>query len=98
VFIEPLLRNGLHNPDVPPLLCADDTENTASSIDACWTVFTDQLPGHALIKSVTVLFCLYLKAIIFKKVGHSYINFHSFGFYKGNVYPKFSVKLLRNMP
>jgi hypothetical protein len=39
VFTEPLLRNGLHNPVVPPLLGADDIENTASSIVACWTVF-----------------------------------------------------------
>jgi hypothetical protein len=40
---EPLLRNGLHNPVVPLLLGADDIENTASSIVACWTVrmFTD---------------------------------------------------------
>jgi hypothetical protein len=27
-------------------------ENTASSIVACWTVFTELLPGNALIKSV----------------------------------------------
>jgi hypothetical protein len=30
------------------------TETTASSIVACWTVFTELLPGNALIKSVTV--------------------------------------------
>jgi hypothetical protein len=29
-----------------------DTENTASSIVACWAVFTELLPGIALIKSV----------------------------------------------
>jgi hypothetical protein len=29
-----------------------DTENTASSVVACWTVFTELLPGNALIKSV----------------------------------------------
>jgi hypothetical protein len=33
---------------------ADDTENTATSIVACWTVFTELLPGNALIKSVTI--------------------------------------------
>jgi hypothetical protein len=59
VFIEPLLRNGLHNTVVPPLLGEDDIENTASSIVACWTVFTELLPGNALIKSVG----------IFKRVG-----------------------------
>jgi hypothetical protein len=31
------------------------TENTASSIVACWAVFTELLPGNALIKSVTLL-------------------------------------------
>jgi hypothetical protein len=31
-----------------------DTEKTASSIAACWTVFTELLPGNALIKSVTL--------------------------------------------
>jgi hypothetical protein len=55
VYTEPLLRNGLHNPVIPPLLGADDIENIASSVVACWTVFTELLPGNALIKSVTVL-------------------------------------------
>jgi hypothetical protein len=32
-----------------------DTENIASSIVACWTVFTELLPCNALIKSVTIL-------------------------------------------
>jgi hypothetical protein len=32
-----------------------DTENTASSIFACWTVFTELLPGNAFIKSVTII-------------------------------------------
>jgi hypothetical protein len=54
VFTEPLLRNGLHNAVVPSLLGADDTENTASPIGACWTVFTELLPSNALIKSVTM--------------------------------------------
>jgi hypothetical protein len=31
-----------------------DTENTVFSIVACWTVFTEQLSGNALIKSITV--------------------------------------------
>jgi hypothetical protein len=31
-----------------------DTEHTAFSIAACWTVFTELLPGNALINSVTV--------------------------------------------
>jgi hypothetical protein len=47
-----LLRNGLRNPVIPPLLGADDTGNTASSTVACWTLL---LPGNALIKSVTIL-------------------------------------------
>jgi hypothetical protein len=33
---------------------ADDIENTASSIVACWTVFTELLPGNSLTKSVTI--------------------------------------------
>jgi hypothetical protein len=39
------------------LLCdvTADTENTASSIVACWTVFTELLPGNAVIKSFTIL-------------------------------------------
>jgi hypothetical protein len=55
VFSEPLLRNGLHNPVFPPLLYADDIENTTSSIVARWTVFAEVLPGNTLIKSVTIL-------------------------------------------
>jgi hypothetical protein len=54
VFTEPLLRNGLHNPVVPPLLGADDIENRALSIVACWTAFTELVPGNALIKSVAI--------------------------------------------
>jgi hypothetical protein len=52
VFTEPLLRNWLHNPIVPQLLGANDMENTASSIVARWTVFTELLPDNELIKSV----------------------------------------------
>jgi hypothetical protein len=38
----------------PPLRdVTADTENTASCPVACWTVFTELLPGNALIKSVT---------------------------------------------
>jgi succinate-acetate transporter protein len=39
------------------LLCdfTADKENTVSSIVACWTVFTELLPGNALIKPVTIL-------------------------------------------
>jgi hypothetical protein len=33
---------------------ADEREVAASSIVACWTVFTELLPGNALIKSVTI--------------------------------------------
>jgi hypothetical protein len=55
VFTESLLRNGLHNTVVPPLLGEDDIENTASSIVACWTIFTKLLPGNGLIKTVTIL-------------------------------------------
>jgi hypothetical protein len=53
VFTKPLLRNGLHNPVLPQLLSADDMENTASSIVACWIVFTELLLGNELIKYVT---------------------------------------------
>jgi hypothetical protein len=39
----------------PPLYdVTADMENTASPIVACWTVFTELLPGNALIKSVTL--------------------------------------------
>jgi hypothetical protein len=54
MFTEPLLRNELHNPAVPPLLGANDIENTASCIFACWTMFTELLPGNVLIKSVKI--------------------------------------------
>jgi hypothetical protein len=39
------------------LLCdvTADMENTTSSVVACWTMFTELLPGNALIKSVTLL-------------------------------------------
>jgi hypothetical protein len=41
--------------DHPPLRdVTADTENTAPSIVACWTVFTELLTGNALIKSVTI--------------------------------------------
>jgi hypothetical protein len=53
VFTVPLLRNKLHNSVVPPLLGADDIENTAVSIVACWTVFRKLFAGNALIKSIT---------------------------------------------
>jgi hypothetical protein len=38
------------------LLCGvtAGTENTTSFLIACWTVFTELLPGNALIKSVTI--------------------------------------------
>jgi hypothetical protein len=49
LFTEPLLRNELHNPVGSPLLGADDIENTASSIAVWWNVFTELLPGTALI-------------------------------------------------
>jgi hypothetical protein len=54
VFTEPLPRSGLHKLVVPPLLGADYIENTASSIVACWTVFTELLPGNVLINYVTI--------------------------------------------
>jgi hypothetical protein len=39
----------------PPLRdVTADTENTAYSIIACWTAFTELLPGNALIKSVII--------------------------------------------
>jgi hypothetical protein len=56
-----MLRDGLQNAVVPPLLGADDIVNTASSIVACWTVFTGLLPGNAFIKCVTIAILAVLK-------------------------------------
>jgi hypothetical protein len=48
-----------HNPSLRDVTA--NTENTASSIVACWTVFTEPLPGNALIKSVNNNFvCSYV--------------------------------------
>jgi hypothetical protein len=44
---------------------SDEIENTASSIVACWTVFTEPLPGNTLIKSVTL--CTRLHGVISQK-------------------------------
>jgi hypothetical protein len=43
------------------LLCDDtaDTENKASSIAACWTLFTELLPDNALMKSVKFV-CMFV--------------------------------------
>jgi hypothetical protein len=45
------------------LLCdvTEDTENTASSIIACWTLFTELLPGNTLIT-------IYASQFVFKIV------------------------------
>jgi hypothetical protein len=40
---------------VPTVARRGRQRNTASSIVACWYVFTELLPGNALIKSVTIL-------------------------------------------
>jgi hypothetical protein len=41
----------------PPLSdVTADTKKTASCLVACWTVFTELLPGNAFVKSVTLLF------------------------------------------
>jgi hypothetical protein len=41
----------------PPLRdVTADTENRVSSIVACWTVFTDLLPGNALIEYVILFY------------------------------------------
>jgi hypothetical protein len=52
------------------LLCdiTMDTENTASSIVACWTVFTELLPGNALTKSVTLSSHKTLKFSVWKGI------------------------------
>jgi hypothetical protein len=69
VILEPpiILRHGPHSKHVSCVRLwvhwfvistgsgADNIENTASSIVACWTVFTEPLPGNVLIKSVTIL-------------------------------------------
>jgi hypothetical protein len=44
-----------HYPASPFGESVGSTENTASSIVACFTVFSELLPGNALIKSVTIL-------------------------------------------
>jgi hypothetical protein len=49
VFIKLLPRNGLHHPVVPPLLGMDDVQDTALSIVTGWTVFTELLPGNAIV-------------------------------------------------
>lgn len=54
MFTEQMLGKGFHNPFGPPLLEADDIEYTAFSIVACWTVFTELLPGNPLAKSVAI--------------------------------------------
>jgi hypothetical protein len=54
VFTKPLLRDGSNNAVLPPLLGADDIENTAPSIVACWTEFTGLVHGNAFIKSVKI--------------------------------------------
>jgi hypothetical protein len=70
VILEPLiiLRQGPHRKHVPHVRLrvhwsvtssgrgADDIENKASTILACWTVFTELLPGNSLIKFVTVCY------------------------------------------
>jgi hypothetical protein len=56
MFTEPLFRNRLHNPVVPPLLGSDDIENSL----IYWNVFTQLLPGNALFKSVTILWRIHL--------------------------------------
>jgi hypothetical protein len=68
VFTEPLLRNGLYNAVVPPLLETDDIKNTASSIVACWAVFKELFPGNAIIKSVTIIkiYCSNMSGFIFQ--------------------------------
>jgi hypothetical protein len=47
------------------LLCGVtvDTENTASSTVACWTAFTELLPGNALIKSIAVCKLIKLNSV-----------------------------------
>jgi hypothetical protein len=49
-----------------PLLCdvTAYTENTATSTVAFWTVFTELLPGNALIKFVTVLLLLVVVVVV----------------------------------
>jgi hypothetical protein len=51
--------------DYKSLLCdaTADTENTVSSIVACWTVFRELLPGNALIKSITLYF-YFIRSVI----------------------------------
>jgi hypothetical protein len=60
MFTETLIRSALHDPVVPLLLGADDTENTASFIVARWTVFKKLLPGNASIKSVIISYYIHV--------------------------------------
>jgi hypothetical protein len=59
-----------------------DTERTTSSIVVCWTVFSELLPGKALMKSVTLWIFVYLfykirENILFDKKNRSR-NFDGF--------------------
>jgi hypothetical protein len=53
-----------HNPALRYVTA--DMENTASSIVACWTVFTELLPGNALLKSVTILIAVSVVSLLCK--------------------------------
>jgi hypothetical protein len=51
-----------------------DIENTAPSTVACWTVFTELLPGNALMKSVTIYICMYINVDLHSKKLHSQLG------------------------
>jgi hypothetical protein len=82
VTIQPVYWRQLHEhtantPCDRYLLLCDvtvDTKNTASSIVACWTVFTELLPGNALIKSVTIYSVWYTLWRIYPLLGNESVN------------------------
>jgi hypothetical protein len=51
-----------------------DTGNTTSSIVACWTVFTELLPGNALIKSVKIYIYIYYMKLCQFQLTLIYVN------------------------
>jgi hypothetical protein len=72
-----LLRNELLNPIVPPLFGADGIENKASSIVACWAVFTELLPGNAICYNMFVvnanMYHDFMNLLFFMSVCYVYI-------------------------
>jgi hypothetical protein len=74
VFTVPLLRNWLHNTVVPPMLSADDIDIITSFIVACWTVFTELLPGNGMKMETARLYETLGNEIQIYTASHLYIH------------------------